>query len=81
MRYERVCRAIVVVLVLSVGPGVVEAQESEAARGLTRLPIADAEGNDVGLLYTGSFALVIGVSDYEHWSDLPGVKRDVLRAR
>ena len=79
MRYEPVCRAIVVVLVLSVVPGVVEAQESEAARGLTRLPIADAEGDDVGLLYTGSFALVIGVSDYEHWSDLPGVKRDVLR--
>ena len=81
MRYEPICRAIVVVLVsLSVAPGVVMAQESEAARGLTRLPITDAEGNRVGL-YTGSFALVVGVSNYTHWPDLPGVARDVEQVR
>jgi len=29
------------------------------------------------LLYTGSYALVIGVSEYDKWRRLPGVKKDV----
>lgn len=28
-------------------------------------------------LYDQSYALVIGVSDYQHWQDLPGVKQDI----
>lgn len=31
----------------------------------------------IASLYGESYALVIGVSDYEHWKPLPGVKQDV----
>ena len=49
-----------------------------AERGLQRLPIKDAKGREVGL-YTGSFALVIGVSGYDRdeWTDLPRVRDDI----
>ena len=32
-------------------------------------------------LYKESWALVIGVSNYEHWPELPGVEKDVERVR
>ncbi len=34
-----------------------------------------------GYLYKESWALVIGVSHYEHWPELPGVKKDVERVK
>lgn len=46
-----------------------------AGRGL--IQIHDQQGQQVGL-YTASYALVIGVSDYvAGWPDLPGVRQDV----
>ena len=46
-------------------------------RGIVPVPIKDKSGNQVGL-YKGSYALVIGVSNYgEHWPTLKGVRDDV----
>lgn len=38
------------------------------------LPVGNGKSVE---LYSNSYALVIGVSDYEHWPDLPGVETDV----
>jgi hypothetical protein len=38
------------------------------------LPVGDGQSVE---LYSNSYALVIGVSDYKHWPDLPGVETDV----
>lgn len=38
-----------------------------------------ARPTDIASLYGGSYALVIGISEYDHWHDLPGVKDDVKR--
>ncbi|MEC7417675.1 MAG: caspase family protein, partial [SAR324 cluster bacterium] len=46
------------------------------SRGVKRVEIKTAAGEAIGL-YEQSHALVIGVSAYEHWPKLPGVKRDV----
>jgi hypothetical protein len=49
-----------------------------AQRGIVPVPIKDKAGNQVGL-YKGSYALIIGVSDYTNgWPDLPGVKEDLI---
>ena len=46
-------------------------------RGIVPVPIKDKSGNQVGL-YKGSYALVIGVSDYRgQWPSLRGVREDV----
>ena len=46
-------------------------------RGLQRLQINDQSGQKIGT-YSGSYALVIGVSDYNNgWPKLPGVQADV----
>jgi hypothetical protein len=34
---------------------------------------------NIASLYRGSYALVIGISKYEHWARLPGVKDDVAQ--
>ena len=48
-----------------------------AQRGIVPVPIKDVAGNQVGL-YKGSYALVIGVSDYtEGWQDLESVPNEV----
>tara|TARA_B100000315_G_C14147192_1_gene394036 strand:+ start:58 stop:570 length:513 start_codon:yes stop_codon:yes gene_type:complete len=48
-----------------------------AQRGIIPVPIKNQEGKQVGL-YKGSYALVIGVSDYlNEWPDLPGVREDL----
>ena len=48
-----------------------------AQRGIVLVPIKDKAGNQVGL-YKGSYALVIGVSDYtEGWQDLESVPNEV----
>lgn len=49
---------------------------SAASRGLNVVSIKDSTGKQVGL-YTESHALVIGVSDYDHWPLLPGVMKDI----
>ena len=46
------------------------------SRGVKRVEIKTAAGEAIGL-YEQSHALVIGVSAYEHWPKLLGVKRDV----
>lgn len=38
------------------------------------LPVGNSQSVE---LYANSYALVIGVSDYEHWPDLPGVAKDI----
>ena len=46
-------------------------------RGIVPVPIKNPQGEQV-LLYKGSYALVIGVSDYTNgWPDLPGVDEDL----
>ena len=46
-------------------------------RGIVPVSIKDKSGNQVGL-YKGSYALVIGVSNYRgHWPTLKGVRDDV----
>ena len=46
-------------------------------RGIVPVLIKDKSGNQVGL-YKGSYALVIGVSNYgEYWPTLRGVRDDV----
>ena len=48
-----------------------------AQRGIVPVVIKNQEGKQVGL-YKGSYALVIGVSDYTNgWPDLPGVDEDL----
>ena len=48
-----------------------------AQRGIVPVAIKNQEGKQVGL-YKGSYALVIGVSDYTNgWPDLPGVDEDL----
>ena len=52
-----------------------------AQRGIVPVPIKDKAGNQVGL-YKGSYALIIGVSDYTNgWPDLPEVKEDLIAVR
>jgi hypothetical protein len=49
-----------------------------AQRGIVPVPVIDKAGNQVGL-YRGSYALIIGVSDYtDGWPDLPEVKEDLI---
>ncbi len=48
-----------------------------AQRGLLLLEIDGEETQ----LYKESYALVIGVSDYTYWPDLPGVKKDVAKVK
>lgn len=51
---------------------------SAATRGLGLTSITTAEGEEIAL-YQGSYALVIGNSDYTAgWPDLPGVKKDIV---
>ncbi|MBN1834917.1 MAG: SUMF1/EgtB/PvdO family nonheme iron enzyme [Spirochaetales bacterium] len=46
-------------------------------RGLKSVRLVNDEGREVRL-YEGSYALVIGVSDYTHgWPKLPGVRKDI----
>ena len=48
-----------------------------AQRGIVPVAIKNQKGKQVGL-YKGSYALVIGVSDYTNgWPDLPGVDEDL----
>ncbi len=49
-----------------------------AERGLTLdgVSVADRQDKEV-IRYSASHALLIGISDYIHWPDLPGVVRDV----
>jgi len=49
---------------------------SAASRGLNVVSIKDSAGKQVGL-YRESHALVIGVSEYDHWPLLPGVMKDI----
>lgn len=49
---------------------------SAVSRGLKTVTVNDSSGKQVGL-YEESHALVIGVSDYRFWPDLPGVMQDV----
>jgi formylglycine-generating enzyme required for sulfatase activity len=58
-----------------------------AQPGMSLVPFKDKSGEQVGL-YSGSYALVIGVSDYQeypnahfNWHDLPGVKTDIQLVR
>ena len=54
------------------------ASSAIAQRGIIPVPIKDTAGNQVGL-YKGSYALIIGVSDYTNgWPDLPEVKEDLI---
>ena len=49
-----------------------------AQRGIVPVAIKNQEGKQVGL-YKGSYALVIGVSDYTNgWPDLPEVEEDLI---
>jgi hypothetical protein len=49
-----------------------------AQRGIVPVSIKDKAGNQVGL-YKGSYALIIGVSDYTNgWPNLPEVKKDLI---
>ncbi len=55
-------------------------QAAEKTRGI-EVVIHDSKGKQVAL-YKGSYALVIGVSDYNAgWPKLPGVQKDVLLVR
>jgi len=47
-----------------------------ATRGIVPILIMDEEGNRVGL-YKESHALIIGISDYFYWPNLPGVDEDI----
>ena len=48
-----------------------------AQRGIVPVAIKNQKGEQIGL-YKGSYALVIGVSDYTNgWPDLPGVDEDL----
>lgn len=51
-------------------------EAAPSGRGLAVVPIRDRQQQPVGL-YTGSYALVIGVSAYAPWPALPGVRQDV----
>ncbi len=46
-------------------------------RSQTPVRVSTSDGQTTEL-YQGSYALVIGASDYEHWNKLPGVKEDVV---
>ena len=61
------------VLVLPISESYVVCQD----RGVALLTIVDEEKREV-VLYEESHALVIGISDYQHWRDLPGVKDDLI---
>ncbi len=45
-------------------------------RGMNVVTVIDPAGQEIAM-YRESHALLIGVSDYEHWPDLPGVVKDV----
>jgi hypothetical protein len=47
-----------------------------ANRGIVPVPILDTNGKQVGL-YKESYALIVGVSEYSHWPNLPGVEQDI----
>jgi len=48
---------------------------SLSVQGSINLPLQDGSTIE---LYDKSYALLIGVSDYEHWPDLPGVEEDIV---
>ncbi len=57
--------------------------EESTGRGVEIVPILDAEGKQVGM-YEGSFALVLGASDYtdnQAWGDLPSVINETDQIR
>jgi hypothetical protein len=47
-----------------------------ATRGIVPIPIMDEQGNRVGL-YKESYALIVGISEYSYWPNLPGVEQDI----
>ncbi len=47
-----------------------------ATRGIVPIPIIDEQGNRVGL-YKESHALIVGISEYSYWPNLPGVEQDI----
>jgi caspase domain-containing protein len=72
------------VLIAALAMGVFNSSLADAQTN-TRGPKVKLKENDgresETYLYKESWALVIGVSNYEHWTDLPGVEKDVERVR
>ncbi|MFH0992112.1 MAG: SUMF1/EgtB/PvdO family nonheme iron enzyme [bacterium] len=54
---------------------------AQTGRGMKPISIQDATGKEVAI-YSGSFALIIGMSNYSQgWPSLPGVQRDAQAVR
>lgn len=62
------------ILIASPAIGADGTQDPQKGIGAVRVRMID---NSTLNLYEGSHALIVGVSDYDYWSKLPGVKDDV----
>jgi hypothetical protein len=79
------CCGLRILLILAFATGAfinsfADGQTSNTRGPKVKLKENNGKENEV-YLYKESWALVIGVSKYEHWADLPGVENDVQRVR
>jgi len=70
----RLLESCVLALLLCCASGLAFPQAADAGRGLQRVQTSDGDSID---LYQGSYALLIGVSNYRYWRPLPSVQREL----
>lgn len=72
MRRPVIFFGVLLLFVFLMGPFILD---SEAARGIGGVRVTDRQGNSFEL-YKDYYALVVGVSDYEHWPKLRNAAND-----
>jgi hypothetical protein len=85
IRYTQDSRGIrigLLIAVLAMGAFVNAFAHSQTTTRGPKIRLKENGGRESDVyLYKESWALVIGVSQYEHWPELPGVKKDVERVK
>src|SRR5258706_15663305 len=75
-------RIVLLIAALAMGGLINSFAEAQTNSRVPKVKLKENGGREnETYLYKESWALVIGVSNYEHWPELPGVERDVERVR
>ncbi len=75
-------RIVLLVAALAMGALINSFAEAQTNTRGPKVKLKENDGREnETYLYKESWALVIGVSNYEHWPELPGVEKDVERVR
>lgn len=72
--YNTVC---LIILLISISYTTVVLAETETVRGIKTVNIVDKAGSTIAS-FKGSYALIIGVNNYQNWPKLPGVEQDIV---